>query len=67
MGGKQCSLHLRATTQGCGPNQEILKHRQAVEPIIGHLKADGWLERNHLKETEGDSMNLLLSCAGQNL
>ena len=41
MGGEQCGLHLRAKTQGYSPNQEILKHRQAVEPIIGHLKADG--------------------------
>ena len=43
------------------------KRRQAIEPIIGHLKHDGWLGRNHLKGAEGDSMNVLLSCAGHNL
>lgn len=44
-----------------------LKRRQAIEPIIGHLKADGRLGRNFLKGTEGDQVNVLLSCAGHNL
>ena len=44
-----------------------LKRRQAIEPVIGHLKADGLLGRNHLKGTEGDQLNVLLSCAGHNL
>ena len=47
--------------------RKCLKRRQAIEPIIGHLKTDGWLGRNHLKGTEGDSINALLSCAGHNL
>ena len=44
-----------------------LKRRQAIEPVIGHLKADGLLGRNFLKGTEGDQVNVLLSCAGHNL
>ena len=44
-----------------------LKRRQAIEPVIGHLKADGLLGRNFLKGTEGDQINVLLSCAGHNL
>ena len=32
-----------------------LKRRQAIKPIIGYLKHDGWLERNHLKGTSGDT------------
>ena len=47
--------------------RRCVKRRQAIEPIIGHLKTEGWLGRNHLKGTEGDSMNALLSCAGHNL
>ena len=47
--------------------RRCLKRRQAIEPIISHLKHDGWLGRNHLKGTEGDSINVLLSCAGHNL
>ena len=42
--------------------RRCLKRRQEIEPIIGHLKTDGWLERNHLKSTECDSINVLLSC-----
>ena len=44
-----------------------LKRRQAIEPIIGHLKSDGLLGRNYLKGTLGDQMNVLLCCAGHNL
>ena len=36
-------------------------------PIIGHLKHDGRLGRNHLKGTERDSVSVLLSYAGHNL
>ncbi len=38
-----------------------LKRRQAVEPVIGHLKSDGLLGRNYLTGTEGDQMNVMLS------
>ena len=44
-----------------------LKRRQAIEPVIGHLKSDGLLGRNYLKGTEGDQINVMLSCAGHNL
>ncbi len=44
-----------------------LKRRQAIEPVIGHLKSDGLLGRNYLKGTVGDQMNVMLSCAGHNL
>ncbi len=44
-----------------------LKRRQAIEPVIGHLKSDGLLGRNYLKGTDGDHMNVVLSCAGHNL
>lgn len=44
-----------------------LKRRQAIEPIIGHLKSDGRLGRNYLQGVLGDAMNVLLCCAGYNL
>lgn len=44
-----------------------LKRRNAIEPIIGHLKSDGRLARNFLKGTLGDAMNALLCGAGHNL
>ena len=44
-----------------------LKRRNAIEPIIGHMKNDGLLRRNSLKGAEGDAINVILSGAGQNL
>jgi len=33
-----------------------LKRRQAIKPIIGHLKADYRMNRCHLKRSEGDAL-----------
>ena len=44
-----------------------LKRRNAVEPVIGHLKSDGRLARNFLKGVQGDAMNALLCGAGHNM
>lgn len=44
-----------------------LKRRNAVEPVIGHMKSDGRLARNFLKGVDGDAMNALLCGAGHNL
>jgi IS5 family transposase len=33
----------------------LLKRRQAIEPIIGHLKADHRMNRCHLKGQTGDA------------
>jgi len=41
--------------------------RAAIEPILGHLKLDNQLERNHLKGKYGDRMNVILVCCGFNL
>jgi IS5 family transposase len=47
--------------------QRKLKRRNAIEPIIGHLKSDGRLARNFLKGQIGDAMNAILCGAGHNL
>ncbi len=44
-----------------------LRRRSAIEPMIGHMKADGRLGRDHLLGTAGDAMNTLLVAAGHNL
>jgi len=44
-----------------------LKRRSAIEPIIGHTKSDGLLERNHLAGAQGDAINALLVAAGHNM
>lgn len=47
--------------------KKLLKRRQVVEPMIGHMKADGLLERNWLKGALGDAMHAVLCGAGHNL
>ena len=40
--------------------------RAAVEPVIGHLKAEHRMGRNYLKGPEGDRINAVLAAAGYN-
>ena len=44
-----------------------LRRRSAIEPMIGHMKADGRLGRDHLLGAAGDAINALLVAAGHNL
>jgi IS5 family transposase len=45
----------------------LLKRRQAIEPIIGHLKSDHRLNRCHLKGADGDAIHAVLCAAGYNI
>jgi IS5 family transposase len=47
--------------------KKSLKRRQAIEPIIGHLKADHRMNRCHLKGSIGDSLHAVLCAAGFNI
>jgi IS5 family transposase len=47
--------------------RRLLKRRQAIEPIIGHLKADHRMDRCHLKGSEGDALHALLCATGYNI
>jgi len=47
--------------------KKLLKRRQVVEPMIGHMKSDGLLDRNWLKGSLGDAMHAILCGAGHNL
>ena len=47
--------------------RRLLKRRQAIEPIIGHLKADHRMDRCHLKGSEGDALQAVLCAAGYNI
>jgi len=44
-----------------------LKRLSAIEPVIGHMKTDGWLSRNYLLGVEGDRINAILCGAGHNI
>jgi transposase, IS5 family len=43
-----------------------MKRRAAVEPVIGHMKAEHRMDRNYLKGREGDCINAVLAAAGYN-
>jgi len=45
----------------------LCRKRAAIEPIIGHLKHDYRLQRNWLKGSEGDAVNLLMAACAWNL
>ena len=43
-----------------------MKRRAAVEPVIGHVKAEHRMDRNYLKGRDGDRANAVLTAAGYN-
>lgn len=43
-----------------------LRRRAAVEPVIGHLKSDHRMDRNHLAHRGGDAANAVLAAVGYN-
>ena len=47
--------------------KSLLNRRQAIEPVIGHMKNDGKLGCNFLKGKLGDCLNALLCGIGHNV
>ncbi|KWI34191.1 transposase [Burkholderia ubonensis] len=45
----------------------MIRRRSAIEPAIGHMKADGKLDRNWLKGALDDAIHAVLCGAGHNL
>jgi IS5 family transposase len=43
-----------------------MRRRAAVEPVIGHVKEDHRMGRNHLKGRDGDRINAVLAATGYN-
>src|SRR5262249_17608668 len=43
-----------------------MRRRPAVEPVIGHMKAEHRMGRNYLKGRDGDRINAVLAAAGYN-
>ena len=43
-----------------------LRRRAAIEPVIGHLKAEHRMGRNYLAHRAGDAVNAVLAAAGYN-
>jgi transposase, IS5 family len=43
-----------------------MRRQAAIEPVIGHLKAEHRVGRNYLKGREGDRINAVRAAAGCN-
>ena len=46
--------------------KRLMRRRAAVEPVIGHLKVDHRMGRNHLAHAAGDAINAVLAAVGYN-
>jgi IS5 family transposase len=64
----RATVHVDKRRRGRTPRTlwRWMKRRAAVEPSIGHLKAEHRLERNRLKGVAGDALNAILSAAAMN-
>jgi transposase, IS5 family len=64
----ECEIHVDQKRRGTIPKSvwRWLKRRAAIEPTIGHLKDNKRLDRNRLKGSLGDALNVLFSAAGLN-
>ena len=64
----QCRIFIPGTKQKVTAAQKKkIKRRNAIEPVIGHLKEDHGMARNYLKGRIGDEINALMSSCGFNL
>jgi transposase, IS5 family len=63
-----CQVFISGAKRGITPSlKRKLKRRNAIEPVIGHLKSDTRMARNFLKGAHGDAINALLCAAAHNL
>lgn len=61
-------IHHRGKSQRLSVQaRRLLKRRQAIEPMISHLKSDHRMNRCHLKGAQGDAIHAVLCAAGYNL
>jgi IS5 family transposase len=62
-----CRLYLPGERGRSLSEKKRMKRRNAIEPIIGHLKSENRLSRNYLKGILGDVRNVLLAACGFNI
>lgn len=60
-------VHITGRKTGRGKAHKHQNRRQSIEPIIGHLKQDGLLDRCYLQGHKGDAIHSLLCGVGSNL
>ena len=59
-------LHLRPEARRHRDDPPELQRRVAVEPVIGHVKAEHRMGRNYLAGRHGDAANAILAAVGYN-
>ena len=63
-----CAIHIPGMQGEASISlKKKLKRRNAIEPIIGHLKRDYGMDRNYLKGRVGDEINALMASCAYNL
>ena len=60
-------VYICGQKRGVTPSiKRSLRRRSAVEPVIGHLKAEHRMDRNYLWFRKGDANNAVLAAVGYN-
>jgi IS5 family transposase len=64
---KRFQVYVAGQKRGLSPAiKRAFRRRSAVEPVIGHLKNEHRLGRNHLAHSAGDAINAVLAAVGYN-
>ena len=64
---KRFQVYVAGQKRGLSPAiKRAFRRRSAVEPVIGHLKNEHRLGRNHLIGAAGDAINAVLAAVGYN-
>jgi IS5 family transposase len=61
------TVHITGRKQGPNKAHEDQGRRNSIEPVIGHMKNDGLLDRCYLSGLEGDRIHAVLCAVGFNL
>ena len=64
---KRFQVYVAGQKRGLSPAiKRAFRRRSAVEPVIGHLKNEHRMSRNHLSGSAGDAINAVLAAVGYN-
>jgi transposase, IS5 family len=64
---KRFQVYVAGQKRGLSPAiKRAFRRRSAVEPVIGHLKHEHRMDRNHLAHSAGDAINAVLAAVGYN-
>ena len=64
---ENCRMFLPGGRKRSVAEKKRMKRRNAIEPIIGHVKSDHRLNRNYLSGILGDIHNVILAACGFNM